>query len=75
MSKQNYVKPMNVENVDSPDLQDETIPSVSHEIDMHHADDHSVLSFQNIHYTVKIKKAPFGVCRSKKSKEILRNIR
>jgi len=75
MSKQNNVMPMTLQNLDFDNIQEDKVASVSHEVEMHHAEEHSIVSFQNINYTVKMKKAPFGLCRPKKSKKILRDVR
>ena len=51
------------------------VPSVSLNVDSQNFEKQTELSFENISYTVQIKKNIFGTCRSKKSKTILSNVR
>ena len=76
MNKQNNVTPIYLNDIDG--TVEEKVPSVSHDVDMHHMDEqveHSLVSFHDVNYTVKIKKSLFGSCRAKEPKKILTNVR
>ena len=51
------------------------VNSVSVDIDPGHAKKHTVMSFHDINYTVKLAKSPCGACRPKNEKQILTNVR
>ena len=74
MNNENSVFPMSLENFDDP-IKDQEIRSISHKVDVNHSDEHSLVSFESINYTVMIRKNLCGSCRAKESKKILRNVR
>ena len=74
MSNQVNSMPMVAHDVDGSGQFDQ-VQAVSLDIDSHHGDTHSEVSFHDINYTVQIPQNFFGKCRATTPKKILTDVR